>query len=131
VDTATLKPVKEQPTERRKTLSAYTKRTLGSGNLRAAVKCPDDEEKEEWIAANTVDFYNELSLLYGLAADDAKRFKKPGEGFPPNYEYRWNDGNSKQPIRVSSPEYIDYVSCLNFKSNCENGMGKQRSEWLH
>ncbi len=87
-------------TDRRATLSSHTKRTLGSGNLRAAVKVPDGEDRNEWIAvsvglgwhpchlivltvtllslrlwcwqANTVDFYNELSLLYGLCAEDGR-----------------------------------------------------------
>mmetsp|Transcript_185 Transcript_185/g.629 ORF Transcript_185/g.629 Transcript_185/m.629 type:complete len:218 (+) Transcript_185:70-723(+) len=108
-DKKTLKPVKSQQTDRRATLSNHTKRTLGSGNLRAAVAVPEGEERNEWIAANTVDFYNELSLLYGLCSDDAKRFTKPGEGFPPKFEYRWADNNSSKAIRVSSPEYVDYV----------------------
>jgi len=67
--------------------------TLGSGNLLAIVEVPEDmindniaavgdrepdmelaemerianiEAKKEWLAANTVDFFNELSLLYGM-----------------------------------------------------------------
>ncbi len=39
----------------------------------------------------------------------AKRFTKPGEGFPPKFEYRWADSSTKNAIRVSSPEYVDYV----------------------
>lgn len=71
---------------------------------------PDNEEVNEWLAANTVDFFNEISLLYGLVADDAQRFTKPGEGFPPGFEYRWADGvNIVKPMRCSSPEYVDYV----------------------
>jgi len=106
----TLKPVKAHNTLKRKTLSQLTKRTLGSGNLRAAVALPEGEELHEWIAANTVDFYNEISLLYGLVVDDAQRdFKNPGEGFPPGFEYRWAESNSREVIRVSSPEYVDYV----------------------
>lgn len=41
-----------------------------------------------------------------MAADE---FTKPGDGFPPGYEYRWADASNKQPLRVSSPEYVDYV----------------------
>lgn len=48
-DKKTLKPVKSQGTERRATLSNYTKRTLGSGNLRAAVRVPPDEDRDEWV----------------------------------------------------------------------------------
>jgi len=107
---STLRPVKKHATSKRSTLSAYTKRTLGSGNLRAAVTLPDNEDENEWLAANTVDFFNEISLLYGLVADDAAKFTKPGEGFPPGFEYRWADGVSiTKPIRVSSAEYTDYV----------------------
>jgi len=106
----TLRPVKKHATAKRSTLSAYTRRTLGSGNLRAAVLLPDNEEKNEWLAANTVDFFNEISLLYGIVAEDAARFTKPGDGFPPGFEYRWADGvNIVKPMRCSSPEYVDYV----------------------
>lgn len=105
----TLKPVKTHGTLKRATLSKLTQRTLGSGNLRLAVECPPDEDIDEWLAANTVDFFNEISLLYGLVIDDAAQFTKPGEGFPPGFEYRWGESNTKKPIRVSSPEYVDYV----------------------
>ena len=43
--------------------------TLGSGNLRAAVKLPAGEDYDEWLAVNTVDFYNAINLLYGLVAE--------------------------------------------------------------
>lgn len=107
---ATFRPAKKHGTSKRSTLSQYTKRTLGSGNLRAAVSLPDNEERNEWLAANTVDFFNEISLLYGLVADDALKFTKPGEGFPPGFEYRWADGvHIVKPMRCSSPEYVDYL----------------------
>lgn len=106
---ATMRPVKKHATSKRNTLSAYTKRTLGSGNLRAAVSLPSNEDLKEWLAANTVDFFNEVSLLYGLVADDACKYPKPGDGFPPGFEYRWADGKGGKPMRCSSPEYVDYV----------------------
>jgi len=105
----TLKQVKKQNTLKRNTLSKLTKRTLGSGNLRLAVELPPNEDLNEWIAANLVDFYNEILLLYGLCQEDAEKFKAPGEGFPPGFEYRWGETNSKKPLRVSSPEYVNYV----------------------
>ncbi|GBG26901.1 MOB kinase activator 1A [Hondaea fermentalgiana] len=105
----TLKPVKKHATMKRQTLSKLTQRTLGSGNLALAVQLPEGEDLDEWLAANTVDFFNEISLLYGLVIDDAAQFQEPGSGFPPGFEYRWGETNSKKPIRVSSPEYVDYV----------------------
>lgn len=104
----TLKNIKHR-TKKQGTLSAHTKKTLGSGNLRAAVGLPDKEDLTEWLAANTVDFFNELSLLYSLCLEDAGKFSKPGQGFPPLFEYRWADSSNSKPIQVSSPEYVDYV----------------------
>lgn len=83
---------------KRNTLSAYTKRTLGSGNLRSAVTLPANEDRSEWLAANIVDFFNEVSLLYGICGEDGQRFNKPGDGFPPGFEYRWADG-----VKITKP----------------------------
>lgn len=33
--------------------------TLGSGNLQLAVELPAGEDLNEWLAVNTIDFYNE------------------------------------------------------------------------
>lgn len=106
-----VRPTKSHGSEKRMTLSKHTKRTLGSGNLREAVVLPPNEDKNEWIAANTVDFFNELSLLYGLVSEEAMHtFTSPGEGFPPGFEYRWQaPGTDAKPIKCSSPEYVDYV----------------------
>ncbi len=38
--------------------------TLGSGNIMEAVKLPPGEDLNEWLAVNTVDFYNAVSILY-------------------------------------------------------------------
>lgn len=35
------------------------------GNLRAAVQLPPGEDRNEWLAVNTVDFFNQINLLYG------------------------------------------------------------------
>jgi hypothetical protein len=39
--------------------------TLGSGNMSLAVELPHGEELNEWLAVNTIEFYNEISILYG------------------------------------------------------------------
>ena len=43
--------------------------TLGSGNLRSAVKLPAGEDYDEWLAVNTIDFYNAINLLYGVVSE--------------------------------------------------------------
>jgi len=105
----TVKLTKKHSTARRGMLSQMTSRTLGTGNMKAAVLLPEGEDRSEWIAANTVDFFNELSLLYGLVSEQAQeKYSKAGEGFPSGFEYRWADATGKA-VRVSAPEYVDYV----------------------
>ena len=51
---ATFKPVKLHAAGSKRELhSAYTRKTLGSGNLRAAVALPPGEDANEWLAANS------------------------------------------------------------------------------
>jgi len=43
--------------------------TLGSGNLQMAVALPEGEDLNEWIAVNTVDFFNQINMLYGTISE--------------------------------------------------------------
>jgi len=61
-------PFKPQKANRGTTswqLKEFAEATLGSGSLRKAVKLPDGEDENEWLAVNVVDFYNQINLLYG------------------------------------------------------------------
>ena len=40
------------------TLKRHIEATLGQGNIREAVRLPPGEDLNEWLAVNTVDFYN-------------------------------------------------------------------------
>ena len=111
-DYKTFKPLKKSHgTHGTQRLRDYTAATLGSGDIRSAVLVPQGEERCEWIAANTMDFFDHVSLMYGLVADQAAaKYTKPSEGFPSGFEYRWADGvKIKTPVKCSSPEYVDYV----------------------
>ena len=45
------------------------------------------------LATNTVDFYNEISLIWGIICDvNGVPVCVKGEGFPPGFEYRWAEG---------------------------------------
>lgn len=109
---ATFKPVKLHSSgSKRETYSNYTRKTLGSGNLRVAVALPPGEDLNEWLAANTVDFFNEVSLLWGIVCEMGGVPVAPvGQGFPPGFEYSWADGvKVKKPIACSGPQYVDHV----------------------
>lgn len=73
------------------------------------MKCPPNEDKNEWIAVNTVDFYNEINMLYGSIAEFCTK-----EGCPAmtagQHTYLWADGvKIKKPVSVSAPEYVDLL----------------------
>jgi len=84
--------------------------TLGSGNLKLAVKLPEGEDENEWIAVNIVDFFNQISMLYGTITEYCTPDRCPVMSAGPKYEYLWSDGASvKKPIKYSAPQYIDYL----------------------
>jgi MOB kinase activator 1 len=54
------KPKKKiEKTNRGYGLKQIAKMTLGSGNLEIAVELPDGEDLNEWLAVNTIEFYND------------------------------------------------------------------------
>lgn len=53
--------------------------TLGSGNMSLAVELPNGEELNEWLAVNTIEFYNEISILYGTLMEVCRA---PGHRIP-------------------------------------------------
>ncbi|XP_057767037.1 MOB kinase activator-like 1A isoform X3 [Salvia miltiorrhiza] len=84
--------------------------TLGSGNLREAVRLPPGEDINEWWAVNTVDFFNQVTILYGTLTEFCTPTTCPIMSAGPKYEYRWADGVTiKKPIVVSAPKYVEYL----------------------
>lgn len=112
-------------------LLARANATLGSGNLKQAVMLPEGEDLNEWIAVNSkmqknccklswigkifvsipvVDFFNQISMLYGTITEYCTLERCPVMSAGPKYEYHWADGNSvKKPIKCSAPQYIDFL----------------------
>lgn len=91
----------------------------------SAVALPPGEDTNEWIASNStfhilhamltltnvaVDFFNEVSLIWGIVGENGLPQYAPGEGFPAGFEYLWADGVTiRTPIKCSSTEYVEYV----------------------
>jgi len=108
IDTFKLK--KAAPGTRRFQLHQHAQATLGAGRLRDAVKLPKGEDLHDWLAVNLTDFYNEVSLLYGVLADVCTPTCCPTMSAGPRYEYKWADGvRIKKPIRCTAPKYMDYM----------------------
>jgi len=107
----TFKPQKKAaPGTRRFELHKHASATLGAGNLEEAVKLPPGEDLYDWLAVNVTDFYNEISLLYGVLMDTCTPISCPVMSAGPKFEYKWADGlRIKKPVRCSAPKYIDYM----------------------
>eukprot|EP00457_Paulinella_chromatophora_P014833 gb/GEZN01015323.1/.p1 GENE.gb/GEZN01015323.1/~~gb/GEZN01015323.1/.p1 ORF type:complete len:242 (+),score=27.69 gb/GEZN01015323.1/:108-833(+) len=108
-----LKTFKAQPikdNEKEAKLTEYAKRTLGWGDLRNAVKLPEGVDLNEWLAINTVDFFNEIGILYGVVQDFCSTSSCPFMSAGPQYRYYWADGKKiRKPIEVSAPKYIELL----------------------
>lgn len=78
---------------------------------------------------NTVDFFNAVSMLYGMITECCTAESCPSMCAGPKYEYRWADGvkarrrsrssaergsrraapQVKKPIECTAPEYVLYL----------------------
>ncbi|CAL2274554.1 unnamed protein product [Prunus armeniaca] len=107
----TFRPKKSAPSgSKGAQLQKHIDATLGSGNLREAVRLPPGEDINEWLAVNTVDFFNQVNILYGTLTEFCTPVNCPTMSAGPKYEYRWADGvNIKKPIEVSAPKYVEYL----------------------
>jgi len=91
-------------------ITKHASSSLGSGNLRLAVMLPEGEDKNEWVAVNTVDFFNQINMLYGTITEFCTEQTCPIMSAGAKYEYHWADGQIiKKPIKCSAPRYIDYL----------------------
>ncbi|KAF8370137.1 hypothetical protein HHK36_005954 [Tetracentron sinense] len=107
----TFRPKKNAPSgSKGAQLQRHIDATLGSGNLREAVRLPPGEDPNEWLAVNTVDFFNQVNILYGTLTEFCTSTNCPTMTAGPKYEYRWADGVTiKKPIEVSAPKYVEYL----------------------
>lgn len=110
---STLKPLKSHKGGKNSELADYAKRTLatlGSGNMRQAVQVPPGENLNEWLAVNTVDFFNELSMLYGTIGAECTPQSCPIMCAGDKVQYLWADGvKVKKPVSVPACEYVDLL----------------------
>ncbi|KAK9317405.1 Mob1/phocein [Lipomyces starkeyi] len=91
-------------------LRQYAEATLGSGSLRQAVLLPEGEDMNEWLAVNTVDFYNQINMLYGTVTEFCSPQTCPEMKATDEYEYLWQDSDKfKRPTKLSAPDYIEHL----------------------
>jgi len=98
------------PGTRRYDLHMQAQATLNAGDLRKAVKLPSGGNLGDWLAANTVDFFNQVNLLYSAISSYCTEETCPTMSAGPKYEYHWVDGvDYVKPTPVSAPKYVDLL----------------------
>lgn len=91
-------------------LHKHAQATLGNGDMRNAVALPEGEDLHEWLAVHTVDFFNEISLVYGTIREFCTVESCPEMRAGPKFEYLWKDNKEyKTPAKLAAPEYIDML----------------------
>lgn len=77
--------------------------------MRGAVLLPKGEDLHEWLAVNSVDFFNEISLLFGSIAEFCTKESCPVMSAGRN-KYAWADGVKViKPIECSASEYVEFL----------------------
>ena len=68
---------------------------------------PKPVTREDWIATHVLDFFNEISIVYGTVAQQCTITTCACMSAGPRYTYKWADGNVvTTPIKLPASEYI-------------------------
>ena len=107
----TMRPRKTHKSIKAQKLHTRVKATLGSGvDMRQVVKLPDSEDVrlDEWVAIHVVDFYNDISLLYGAISEICTVATCPAMTCGPKHSYLWADGvKILTPVELPACQYIN------------------------
>lgn len=107
-DQGTFRPNKKVgPESRNYRLQQLSQATLGAGDLKTAVKLPEGENLNDWLAMNVVEFYNQINCLYSPIVEHCTPTSCPEMSAGPGFKYAWQDGKKfKKPTELPAPEYI-------------------------
>lgn len=110
--TGTFQPLRHRSGTLRDRLHGYTRQTLGAGgSLDDAVALPPGESCAGWVAVHAVDFYNDVSTIWAVMAEDPYLDSfRPGEGFPSGVEYRWSEPVSSTTTTTNTANAIANVA---------------------
>mmetsp|Transcript_5868 Transcript_5868/g.22267 ORF Transcript_5868/g.22267 Transcript_5868/m.22267 type:complete len:217 (-) Transcript_5868:277-927(-) len=92
-------------------LRNQSKHTLpGSETLPLIVKKPDSDSLNQWLAVQTIEFYNITNLLYGCITEYCNEDKKDQRGrcdvmTAGKWEYQWKE-SGKKVVRVTAQKYV-------------------------
>lgn len=76
-------------------------------NLKDAVKLPERENPEEWIALNLYDFNKQVRMLYGTLEEYCTNESCPRMSTGKKFEYLWSSGPTNEA--PTAPQYIHHL----------------------
>eukprot|EP00158_Paraphelidium_tribonemae_P004686 Partr_v1_DN26910_c0_g1_i1_m7157 putative MOB kinase activator len=97
-----------QNSTKRDQMKEYLVVTLGGGSLKHAVACPPGQDKTEWLAINTVDFFNQINMIYGCLTEFCTADACPVMTAGKKFEYLlWPEATeNNKACAASAPLYI-------------------------
>lgn len=103
---------KHQVGTRSHAIHHHVKNSLALGmDLKESVMLPEGYRMDEWIGVHVIDFFNEISLLFGTISEFCTDQSCPAMSAGPCYTYLlWADGMTIQtPVSVSAPRYVEHL----------------------
>ncbi|KAJ3435808.1 mob kinase activator-like [Anaeramoeba flamelloides] len=77
-------------------------------NLKKSILLPQGEDLNEWLAINTVDFYNQINMIYGSLLEFCTEETCPQMGCGKNINYIWaqTENGKTKTYKLSARKYI-------------------------
>ncbi|CEG50257.1 Kinase A-anchor protein Neurobeachin and related BEACH and WD40 repeat proteins [Plasmopara halstedii] len=90
-------------------LQRQMKDSMASGlDLVDCIQLPEGCQLDEWIAVHVIDFFNEISLLFGTISEFCTHSSCPVMSAGPCYTYLWADGLQQvAPISLPAADYVE------------------------
>eukprot|EP01012_Entosiphon_sulcatum_P008678 TRINITY_DN14761_c0_g1_i1.p1 TRINITY_DN14761_c0_g1~~TRINITY_DN14761_c0_g1_i1.p1 ORF type:complete len:226 (-),score=57.07 TRINITY_DN14761_c0_g1_i1:58-735(-) len=90
-------------------LHKFAKSLIQTGDLRHAIRLPPGVDLNSWLSVQTVDFYNIANVLYGSITEFCTNETCKVMSSGPRFEYLWREDPKKKPMKVSAPQYVEYL----------------------
>ncbi|KAF4317600.1 hypothetical protein BBO99_00006537 [Phytophthora kernoviae] len=89
-------------------LHRHIKDSMACGlDLTDCIQLPEGCQLDEWVAVHVIDFFNEISLLFGTISEFCTHASCPQMSAGPCYTYLWADGVQQvTPVSLPASEYV-------------------------
>eukprot|EP01136_Pigoraptor_vietnamica_P005721 Opistho-1_new@37725 len=81
-----------------------------TGGLKSVVVLPPGEDINEWLATNTLAFFNHVNMYYGTIAEVCTATSCPTMTLDGKKDISWQDDKGKKAKGLSAAQYIDFVT---------------------